>query len=297
MTSKRRLNVTPEAKRRHIYNQMPPELRQKADRIDNRLRAAAKGTLLIDYDNGVEVQDVLEQDSVYGHNAINLLEKYTGERSLHDLYLIARSFSREYVEEQAKIPMANGSPLTRYHFVELQKIKSAETRKTFLTRIRRECLSIRDLRREIQSTGEANSRNPGGGRKIKPPTSPKAGLRRLVTDTERLSRLVDVLDDAVFAEIGSMPAAKVTDDLPDKIEEAKEFALATIAKLRHAIERLDGCKDRVARVLELRDEAEEDSGDEDDESDEEKAAEDGTDEDEIDEHEGEQEEEGVALSA
>lgn len=244
------------ATREQALATMNGPLQDVAKDIQKKLNGVTKGTLLAYHDVGTLVDQVLRDEVRYGHDALSLLAQFLGvsdgERTLGDLREFAREYPREYIAEEIKKPMANGDCVSYSHFVTLMKISSREYRAELLTRIRAECLSVADVRREIAGGAYPVAKKRGSGRKMKRPTSPIAGLHRLSVEATRITKLAPLLDDAVFIELQTLAPAKVNEKMLEGIDSAKTAAGKAIAAFTDMLGKLDNTKERLQRVLTAR---------------------------------------------
>jgi hypothetical protein len=118
-------------------------------------------------------------------------QKYT-PAMLYNLKTVPETFDRQFFSQQIEKPMANGELLTWSHFVELQKLEDAEEITDMLDHIRKECLSSRDLKMQIESEGSAKVKR-FGGRKPKMPTSPTAALRKFKTTLQKSDNYIQAM--------------------------------------------------------------------------------------------------------
>ena len=149
--------------------------------------------------------------------------------------------------------MANGRSLSLYHFIELLSVHSLKKRAEMFAIIRSQCLSVAELREYLVADKLRSSVKKGGGRQMKRPTSPIAGLHRLAAHAEKLVKYAGVLDD-VFDGIQEMPPDQVDDALVKMVDTAEASASNAIECLEGVLEHLKGAKSRIGRVLAHRNE-------------------------------------------
>lgn len=134
--------------RYNARQKMPQATHDLAEYALDLHQRAARGLVLMDYDLGLRLADALDRVRVYGDDAVKLVAKYVnipgGETRLYALANFARTFDRDFVSREIKIPMDNGRYLETGHFTALAGLWSPETQATMLIeRIRRESLTVR----------------------------------------------------------------------------------------------------------------------------------------------------------
>jgi hypothetical protein len=247
-----------DAERKKLLADMPEDLQPIAQRVHDKLKTLNRGDALTRYDIGVMLTAPVNKPSVYGMEAIEQVAEYAGvgggRRTLYDMVIFAKEFTREFVEAEATKPLPDGSYLSFYDFCQLAKVTDPAERKRLLKRIREENLSIADIRREIAGGEYPVAHKRAGRRKVKPPTSPISGLHRLSTDAGRLADFVAVMAEPVFEKIIDMTPDTVKENMLTEIEKAQEAITRAEQSIRTAKAGLQKTKARVKTVLRLREE-------------------------------------------
>ena len=241
--------------RKRAYKAMNPDLRSAAKEISALLVRVPRGEALIASEVGRRLNEIASDEGIYGQDAVALLADYLplpqGLRTLMDYRKLAAVYDRETLEALMKEPMANGRPMSLYHFVELASVSFADTRAEMIEHCRRESLSVAELRNELVSRGLRSCLKKNGGRQVKAPVSLAAGLHRLSTDAERLVKYAEVFEK-VCEGITEMPPAEIDANLLDRVNTAASSATSAIESLETVMEGLKQAKARVERVLSLR---------------------------------------------
>jgi hypothetical protein len=158
-----RKGVNPKARRYRVYSKMFAPTQKAAHVVDEKLRKINRGCLLIAHDLGTLVDKLIEKEGVYGTSAVREVAKFTslrgGDKRLYGMRQVAVAFSREALEEEAAIPMANGAYVDLDYFIEVSELPSPTARQELLDRIRSECLSLAAVRRETRPRRSRAVRN------------------------------------------------------------------------------------------------------------------------------------------
>jgi hypothetical protein len=121
------------------------------------LKHEAVERLLLYHKIGCIIQEVYENPAVYNFGAMSLIGEFTGIRGgsseLNRFRLLAENFDREFIEEQASIPMDNGATLTADHFFLLHFVPGFRAKLGMLDRVRQECWSTRTFKKELIASG------------------------------------------------------------------------------------------------------------------------------------------------
>ncbi len=243
------------AQRQRALREMNPATQEVAKKVEKLHGVADRGPIVIAWKVGHLLNPVAAQEGVYGQDAMVLLDKYLplprGSTTLCDYCNLAREFDLATLEAQIAQPMANGRSRSLYHFIELLSVSSLKKRAEVFALVRSQCLSVAELRDHLVAQGLRSSIKKGGGRQMKRPTSPAAGLRRLAAHADKLVKYTGVLDE-VFDGIEEMPPAQVDDALVKMVDTAEASASDAIECLENLLERLKGAKARIDRVLTAR---------------------------------------------
>jgi hypothetical protein len=247
-------NPVSQCSHREIFKEMSDNLKPIAKKIRSMLYTQNKQHVLVRYDIGAMLRPISVEEGAYGSAAIEEIAAYTqvagGDRTLYDLLRFAQAFDRNFVAEQLGKPMSNGAMLGLYHFIVLMQIPSHKVRIKLLNRIRAESLSIDALQKEIAANyGETAQRRAGGGRKLRPPSSPRAGLSRWTTDTHRMVKLAQQMAEAVWEKLLETPPDAIDDRLLEQIAEAETATAAIAELLPEVLEHLHDIRARVQGVL------------------------------------------------
>jgi hypothetical protein len=244
------------AQRQKALEEMSPKLQDLAKQIDRKVKTADRGNVLIAHAIGELLAHATEKEGIFDSKPLERIAQYIvipgGDRTLATYRHLAVTFDRPFIEAELAKPLANGQLLTVSHFVEVSTIAQPEVRREILDWIRRECISIADLRDELVTRGLRSSIKKGGGRrKAKRPVSPLAGLHRFSAQAQQVVDYAGVLTQ-VFAEIQEMPPAEVSKELRNEVENAESAAANAIEQLQTLMQQLKGAKDRVLRILAAR---------------------------------------------
>lgn len=262
------MTLTAQAQQREQWlAAMTPKCQKVAEEFTKKLGQAAKGIVLIKYDIGARLQEVMTKEEEYGSKAIEQLATYLnfpgGSTTLYALRQLSEQFDREFVEQQVAIPMANGTNLEVSHFLLIARVETKTDQKKLFARIRQECLSSRDLEKEIQAQYATRNKS-SGGRKPKSPTSPEAGLQNLFATAQKLDNFFDTLDQHVFNKIDTFTASEIKPQLTEKLEQSRvqlEMLLkdgqTVLEKMTKVSARLDKLAATKIEAADAEDEAEE----------------------------------------
>jgi hypothetical protein len=225
--------------RAHVFEEMLPPLQAVAVAFDKEEGTRTSGTLLIAWREGNTLRKVIEQDAVYGSQAVEQLAKYLNTTTTH-LYTL-RTFALEYTREDLKAigdrMTSDGGRLVLGHLTAIMGIKSQEQRKTMLERAFEESLSVNELQSEIKAVCEPkNARS--GGRKPGKPASPMGGLQQIVENAQTFTNRVGVWEEAVFDAIDDISPTQVTESTMVKLKAAEEMLESQIEASTRALKRV-----------------------------------------------------------
>ena len=240
---------------KNLPKEMTPELKELGDEIKERLQNNSRVDLRTAYFIGVRVKKAVDNEAIYGSEAGKQLAKYTavpeGDRTLRNMLQLAKAYRWKFLEAEVGKPMANGRFLTQSHFLLLSRIKSKKEWADMLERIRSENLSVRDLQREID-TGAETTHKRSGGRKLKKPSTPAAGLSRLTRETKRLVKFEPGLDEFVFNALDDMPSTKLNGGVLKAIDNAVSAVANAKESLDRILGRLEKSKARANELLQAK---------------------------------------------
>lgn len=242
-----------EKKRLALLKEMTPACRKVAEDFDTKMSKSAQGVIMISYDMGSRLREVVENEGEYGSKAVETLAAYLnvkgGATTLYGLRDFAESFDREFVKANSVKPMANGDYLTLQHWSQLRKIAEQKDREKLLNRVFKESLSANELEKEVRA-GSKTKHSRQGGRKPGIPTSVLAGVQQTLSIGNKFVNLEDVVEKHVFDKIDEMPADQINDTLLEKLGECKE-TLESLGRSGTALlRRVEKGISRVTRVLE-----------------------------------------------
>ena len=261
-----------ENKRLALLKEMTPATREVAQDFEQRLARGAQGIILIQYDMGRRVAEVMENEGEYGHGAIKQLAEYLniagGATTLYALRNFAESFEKDHVKELSAKPMANGQFLSVGHWFKVMQLKDKKSQDKMFDRIFKESLTVNELEKEIRALGAHGKKNArqGGGRKPSIPTSPIAGLQTAFQIAQKWANLEPVLEESVFDAIDELPPDKINDDLLHKLTETKTKLEEMAEKATNAAERVGTNIERVEKVLSAKSQKSESENEEDEDA-------------------------------
>ncbi len=245
--------------RQAIFKKMPKALQEVALDFAERLAKGAMGVIIIQYNMGATIGEVLANERAYGSEAAKQLGDYlgltNGETLLYNLRNFAATFKAEFVKQQSARHMADGQHLSLSHWIALTKVDDPKDQLKWLEEVFRRSLSANALELEIKSGGTSTRNVRQGGRKPQVPTSAIAGLQKMFQQAQQLNRYSEVAVKSVFDKIDDMEPDKVTDVLLERLEKTRETLHDTAEGASGAVERLDENIERVKRVLEEKEEA------------------------------------------
>jgi hypothetical protein len=243
------------AHQQEIFDDMADVTRQVALAGVEKLKAAAKISLTVFYDLGLLVDQVLENDDLNDHqrkSEVKKLAAYWGQpninlTTLYDMRNVATAFDRQFVQDQATEPMANGTYLTWTHFVQLQKVESKK-QLAYLKKIRQNSWSANELALELQGKKDAVIHREGG-RKPTIPSSVDAKLYKLFTSLQHVDNYVLQVADPLEADLADLPPAKINDRFLENLENTRARMLVMQEHLNSMQPKLDAAISRAKRVL------------------------------------------------
>jgi hypothetical protein len=245
-------------KRAELLSAMPSALQDIAKEMDKRLAKGASGVVLIKYDLGAMIHQVVEDEGSYGSKAVEKLAAYLGERAttLYNLRDFAASFDREYVEEWTKKPMADGGYMTESHWMSLRQVAKVSDRERLLKQTLSKSYSANELETEIRSGAVKTKNVRSGGRRPSKPTSPLAGLHKFNGLAISLFNYGETVEETVFEQIDDISSDNVSPALLEKLKTTKDTTEKLRERLDENIEHLELNIERVETILDKK-EAEE----------------------------------------
>lgn len=236
-----------------VFKEMTKATQEVAKDLETRLEKQAAGTVMISYQMGKQLADVLENEAEYGSKAAEQLATYLaiagGETTIYNLSNFAKAFDKEFVQDQSTKVMPNGKYLEVGHWFKLMQISDRKDQEKMLTKILKESWSVNQLESEIRS-GTVKTKNArAGGRKPSTPTSPIAGLQQTFAIAQKFANMEKVLDKSVFDAIDEMPPDAINEALLGKLEETQTTLDRMMKAGEVASKRVVKNIERVKKVL------------------------------------------------
>lgn len=268
--------LAPVAKKRaELFQAMPGPLQHVATEFEKKIVVVTQGVVRLRWDMGARLNQVADQPSKYGKDAIAQLAAYTGitggKQTLFNWRNLAKCFDRETISTQAAIPAVNGKLLTTEHFLVVTRVPADKDRLAFLAQAREKCWTANDLWLEVKSkypdatvTKEAKGK---GGRSPGVPPSPLAGLRKGYGQAQKLTNYLATMDDNVFTPMLELPATEINQNALDGVTNFKLQLVETRDALNEALADVEQVEKRVQKVLaqqEAKAESSDDAADEQD---------------------------------
>ena len=230
-----------EAKRIAVYNEMTPKLQKVAEQFDKMESAAVKGTVLIGYDMGVKLKEVLDRAEEYGADSVDQLAQYLGrtETEFYQFINVVAMYTRDEVIALAEKKMADGRRISWMHLTAIVEIKRAPDRKAMWTRIFNESLSASQVKNEALATlDKGGRRGLGGGRKPSQPKSPLAAYQDIYSIGNTFNNKIDGWQAAAFDAVDEIEPDKVDPRFVEKIKLALDQVEAMSGNIGMVQERL-----------------------------------------------------------
>lgn len=214
-------------KRSKLLKDMNTDLQEVAKDWEHRLGIRNRGEIMILYDLGARLKDIIADEATYGSNAVEQLAEYWnmsgGANTLYNLRNLATTFTKDVVNQWSVKPMASGQFISINHWFRLLSLEDKGDQTRMLNRIIEESLSTHDLEKEIRSGGGGKTKNKRfGGRKPQTPTSPLSGLQKVYGIMQQYNNLEPVLEEHVFSQIDQIASDRVNDVLLERLEENLE---------------------------------------------------------------------------
>lgn len=227
--------ITPaEKKRQNLFKQMTAETQKVVTEFQGRVQKANTGTVLLQYDLGAHVADMVSEEAKYGSGAVKLVAEYFGsdEPTMYNLRTFAAEFERDYVKELSGREMANGKMLSVGHWMQVMKLKEKDAQKKMLEKVFKNSMTVGDLELEIRTSGQQRNAR-AGGRKAKVPSSAIIGLQKSWSLLNAFNNYESqVIEKSVLGAIDKMGEDDVTDTLLEKLTLTQETAKSTAEKAK-----------------------------------------------------------------
>lgn len=188
-----------------VISQMSEELRDKYRVIRQKLVVADQDDLMMRYEIGVEVVEVLDNESRYGsHALVQLSEALGGDMSDSELYhyaQLARTFTATELEKLSKRYTKKGNVISWGKLRELLPLEPGQ-RKTLLKRLFEEDLTVRQLaalKKELTGASGKAGRGPSI------PKTPIAACDQIHKLIGELQKRHEYWEDSLFAKIRELP--------------------------------------------------------------------------------------------
>lgn len=248
--------------REELLASMNEATRKVALEGERHISKAYRGLVLVQYDLGKKVAEVVAKEAVYGSNAVAQLAAYWnisgGTTTLYNLRSFATAFSRDFVEQWSNVPLKTGGHLTLGHWLKLLAAPP-DQRETFLRRAVDEGWSTRELAWEIRAAAAEGidvetpaDRRRGQGRAVKPFTSPQAGLEALISKTEAVLRVEDQLHSSVLGSLDDLSPDKFSEAFLERVLTAREELLSLMRKSKEMVLKLTQFAKRIKETLRAR---------------------------------------------
>lgn len=238
--------------RNQVFKSMNPETQQVARELEAKISKVSNGIVVLQYQMGMRIAKVVEEEQVYGEGAVKQLADYLnnpgGATHLYNLKNFATTFTKDYVERTMERSMESGERLSVGHWIALSRIDDGAKREKMLERVFKHSMSANDLVREVTASGSGKNVRQGG-RKPQTPTSPTAGLQKTHSIAQQLNRFSEVAYDNVFGVIDEMDSEKMNETLLEKLEETKATLEETMEEAPKMIARIEKNIKRVTKVL------------------------------------------------
>lgn len=134
-----------------MLESMLPALAKVAARLGKVERKLNRGTILARYDMGSKLIEVVCDEDKYGTESLPKLAVYLHRKTLEldDLRCLARTYTREQIEQLIDRKTAKGNYITLNHLLVLMRIARGSERREWLDRVFTEDLTVSQLAKEI----------------------------------------------------------------------------------------------------------------------------------------------------
>lgn len=246
--------LTAVAKKRNLLlSRMTDQGRELATKLDTMIGDQARGNIMTWWLMGSRLAGAHASESEYGSGYIRQLAEYLnppgGATTLYALINFSKAFGRDFVKDNSSKLMSDGRPLELQHWLVLTQVDKADDRVKLLERVLKDCLSARELDREI-AAGAARVRNiRHGGRKPQTPTSAVAGLQTLYQISNKLGNLESVVESSIFKKIKEMSDSQVSENLLTRLVQAKDSLNKAKTVTEHMLDKVGVAEKRVRSLL------------------------------------------------
>lgn len=238
-----------------IYGEMTPSLQKVAAEFREKHKLDAKGFLMIRYDMGVRIKEILEKPDEYGVEGVKQLAAFfhKPQDELYDLRAITDKYTRDEVKKLAEREMPDGSHISLGHILAIITVKKAADRTKLWNRVFSESLSARSLVAEISGGIEkTNVRAPGAGRKPSRPSAPAAAVQQVYETAHTFNNRVPGWSEALFDSFDEVPPDKVDKVIFDKMNKAIEEWETMATNIEDNIDKLRANRDRARDIIDAR---------------------------------------------
>jgi len=247
--------------RDEILNEMTPVAQEAAIQGANRLCTGFQVMLLTQYDIGMLVNTVYEDEELnetQRRQEIKRLAAYWNHSNLqastlYDLRNVAAAFDREFIKEQSAEPLSNGNFLTWSHFKELQKLQP-NRQLAVLKKVRQHAWSANELALEIQGKRESKVSRQGG-RKPTLPKTPNGMLQKLFTTVQQTDNYVTAIDEPLGGAFLEIAPDECDEDFLRRVEDTLTRMEETGQHIQSASSKLKKVRDRAQKVIAKRGQA------------------------------------------
>jgi hypothetical protein len=264
MTKKGALTVI-EQKRQDLLAEMTPALQDVTKYFEQKMGKTAGGIVKARYDMGSRLLPVIDEarTHLYGQNAMPQLAAYFdipgGVTALYNLANFARSFDREFVVEQASLPLSNGRYLELGHFFQIMQVQSKADQRKLFAKVRAEGWSVNQLDAELKAASHLKTvqrgrgKGRGPGRNPGRPTSPAAGLQTAFAQAQKLDNyLLSVMEESVFEPLEEVAPADVDERLFERWGTTRDQLEQTATDIAGTLERMRPVEERLRQIQEAR---------------------------------------------
>jgi hypothetical protein len=211
-------------------------------------RREVRGLMLMRHDMGVRVRAVNDDQRRYGRVGVDRLAKYFGRSPsyFYDMMTFADAFAREEVEHLAQLTLPGGGLVTYHHLLAIARVHARPRQRHWLAHLLAEGGTARQL---VVDIGAADGRRRRRGhRKPTRPSSPTAGLQRIIVTSRAFCRFVPVFFETCTDVVDRMPAADFSPTLVARLTEARDEMVRLEEVAGAYRERAAAVLERVART-------------------------------------------------
>jgi len=233
-----------------VFEEMPEDLRKVALVFDEHERKRSRGNLMIAYVEGTKIREVIEKESVYGSQAVEMLAKYLNRNAsqLYTLKTYASEYSKEDIEKLSTTQMENGEYLSYAHLTALMMIKAEKDRAATLTRVLNESLSATDLALEIAA--KSTPKESKKGAKVKKPASANAALAQVQKQTSRMKKRFPGWMEAINA-LSDIEPGKINSSVGENFKSAMDGLISAADGCMEMANLMKPIAERIRRVIAL----------------------------------------------